>query len=104
MTRVRSMAVACAIAVAAASGAAVLSATDAGAALIRTKISLADFKAAYGLVLGPCVVRQGNGRGTSLYIQRFNTEGKSFRKFGGKVDLSKSFIFFRVEPPRRLTR
>ena len=51
MTRVRSMAVACAIAVTAASGAALLSATDAGAALIQTKISLADFKAGRVTVL-----------------------------------------------------
>ena len=93
------MAVACAIAVTAASGAAVLSATDAGAALIQTKISLADFKAAYGLSSVRALFDNGNGRGTSLYIQRFNTEGKSFRKFGGKLDLSKSFIFFRVNAP-----
>ena len=99
MTRVRSMAVACAIAVTAASGAALLSATDAGAALIQTKISLADFKAAYGLSSVRALFDKGNGLGTSLYIQRFNTEGKSFRKFGGKVDLSKSFIFFRVKAP-----
>jgi hypothetical protein len=62
----------------------------ADAATVVTKISLADFKAAYGLSSVRGRVSAG-GNGVTVW-------GKRFRE-GGKVDLSKSFVFIRVRTP-----
>ena len=76
MARFRSMAVGCAIAVVAASGATVLCATDAGAKLIRTTISLAEFKSVYGLASLRKMIDNGGGRlgGIVVYSQRLDFE------------------------------
>jgi hypothetical protein len=99
MVRTRLVAKVCAVAGAIACAGVLASATDANAVVVRTKISLAEFKAANNLSSVRRVFDRSNGLGSNMYIQRFNTEGKSFRKFGGTVDLTKSFIFFRVNTP-----
>jgi hypothetical protein len=86
---------------AAVAGATVLAA-DAGADIVRTRISLADFKAAYNLSSVRRLFDNGNGQGTSLYIQRFDQNGVPISQSGGKADLSKSFVFFRVDTARQI--
>jgi hypothetical protein len=76
-----------------------LASPAADAVTVTTKISLAEFRTANNLSSVRRVFDRSNGFGSNMYIQRFNTEGKSFRKFGGTLDLSKSFIFFRVNVP-----
>ncbi len=99
MPRFRSMAVGCAIAVVAASGAMVVGATDAGAKLIRTTISLAEFKSVYGLASLRKMVDNGGGRlgGIVVYSQRLDSNGVPIKTSGKKADLTKSFLTFRVD-------
>lgn len=99
MKRLLTVAKACAVAGALACCGVVTSTGDAQAVVVRTSISLADFKSAFDVSSVRRLFDNGNGRGTDIFIQRFNSEGLSFRKFGGTVDLSKSFIFFRVSTP-----
>ena len=97
MGRYRRIAAVCGIAVMAASGTAILSATDVGAALVRTTISLADFKDAFGIASIRKMIDNGNGRGIVVYSRRLDKNGIPIRISGEKADLTRSFLTFRVD-------
>ena len=68
-----------------AAGLAGVALAGAEAATVVTKISLADFKAAFGLSSVRGRVSAGTaGSGVTVWVKRFRS--------GGKVDLSKSFV------------
>lgn len=71
--------------------ASVVSSSPAAAGTVITKISLADFKKAYGLSSVRGRVSAG-GNGVTVWVKRF-------RNKNGKVDLTKSFLYIRVRTP-----
>jgi hypothetical protein len=89
-----------ALAVAVVVGAAVCAAGGASAAIIKTKISLAELKEVYNLSSIRRLIDPEPRDGVSFYMTGPGKRGTSIGKDGKKPDLSKSFVFFKVNTKR----
>jgi hypothetical protein len=86
-----------ALTVAVVAGAALCGAGGVAAAIVKTKISLADFEKAYNLSYVARLIDPNKRDNVSFHIRRFDKKGVPVSKSGRKVDPSKSFIVFAVE-------
>ena len=89
-----------ALTVAVAAGAAVCAAGGASAAIIKTKISLAELKEVYNLSSIRRLIDPEPRDGVSFYMTGPDKKGVVVGKGAKKPDLSKSFVFCKVNTKR----
>jgi hypothetical protein len=89
-----------ALVVVATAGAALFAPSEASAVIVRTKISLAELKEVYNLSSIRRLVDPTPGDSVSFYMTGSDKKGVPISKDGKKIDLSKSFVFFRVNTKR----
>lgn len=89
-----------ALTVAVVAGATVWAAGGASAAIVKTKISLAELKEVYNLSSIRRLIDPEPRDGVSFYMTGPGKKGAPVGKGGKKPDLSNSFVFFKVNTKR----